>query len=854
MAVPGVERGVMPPLSTDELRQASEAFEELAELAPAERTAGLQRLNARVRQEVESLLAAQEQAEGFLETPLLQARRLGPGQQLGVWQLQEVLGQGGMSVVHHAERIEGGYRQRAAIKLIALPALLPEELQRQILSRFESERQIIAKLEHPNICRLLDGGISDEGVPYLVLEYVEGVDLVTYGARQPMRERVRLMADVARVVHFAHQRLLVHRDLKPSNILVTAEGTVKLLDFGIAKPLDPGEWGLPGDQTATLFRAATPAYASPEQMGGGAVTTAADLYSLGMVWRELAGAEADEDLRAIAAKATREEPEQRYESAAEMALDLERWLSGLPVAARQGTWQYLAGKFIRRNRVAVGAGALAALMLVAFAAVTYQQKRQVEQERQRAETVAGFLRGLFRASDPEQNQGNRLTTRELLDAGARRIRESQMEEATRLDLLETMAEAYFGLGLYEKANALFAELAEAYATRREALRASSAYGYLAEGQSQMAQAAAAAVSGERAVALARGQAPGVLAEALEHQCLALHQAAKVAAAVTACREAAGLLPASGLDSQTRARILRSYGMTLGDSNEYAGAEAAYRESLALAKGGGQATTIAETLEALGSLYFRQGRFPDSEAAFREALALQRKLYPDGHAKLARTLNNLANTVGSLKRFDEAGKAYREAHALYAKFLGEDSRELLVSISNYAVAQQAAGDLNAAGETLAILKEKQVRLAGRESVTYQRVLVKLAYVRLEQERYAEAVALAQEAVTGLDKQLPPPRIERGFARVILAAAQVELARGKEALATARAGRELVAGVVKPTHWMSQFAESAVGAALACVGQKPEARRTLEPLQALFEKNRAGGWRADWVKRWTKRAQQ
>lgn len=213
--------------------------------------------------------------------------------------------------------------------------------------------------------------------------------------------------------------------------------------------------------------------------------------------------------------------------------------------------------------------------------------------------------------------------------------------------------------------------------------------------------------------------------------------------------------------------------------------------------------------------------------------------------LARTLNDLANIMGSLKRFDEAGKAYWEAPTLYAKFLGEESRELLVSILNCAVAQQAAGDLSAAGETLQFLKEKQLKTAGRESLTHQRVLVKLASVRLEQERYGEASELAREAVTGLDRQLPPLRIERGYSRVILAAAQVELAR---------AGRELLAGVVKPAHWLSQFAESAVGAALACAGQKAEARRTLEPLQALFERNRAGGWRAERVKRWTRRARE
>ncbi len=841
-----------PPLTTDEQRQAAAIFEAVVELPPAEQSAQLAGLDERIRQEVESLLSSAEHSAGYLGTPIVQPRRIAPGTRLGVWRLDEVIGQGGMSIVHRAERVEGGYHQRAAIKLIALPALLPSALEREILGRFESERQIIAKLDHPNICRLFDGGISPEGIPYLVLEYVEGVDLISYASGRPLRDRVRLMADVARVVQFAHQRLLVHRDLKPSNILVTADGVVKLLDFGIAKPLDPNEWNLPGYQTATLFRVATPAYASPEQLRGEPVTTAADIYSLGRVWSELAGSQADEDHRAIAAKAAREEPDLRYSSAAEFALDLERWLAGLPVIARQGNWPYQAAKFVRRNQIAVGAAALVAVLLLSFAIVTYRQKQQVDQQRQRAETVAGFLRDLFRSADPEQNQGNRLTTRELLDNGARRIRESTVDESTRLDLLDTMAEAYFGLGLHEKANALYAEIAPVYVRRGDSARAAEAYGFLAEGQSQRAQYAPAMESAQQAVTLARAGSPGDLAVALEHQCLALHQAGKIALALRACREAADLLPRGGLPPLVRSKILRSYGTALGDSNDYAAAETSYRHSLALARAGGQPSTTAESLEALGSLYFRQGRFADSELAIREALGLQRKLYPDGNAKLARTLNNLANTIASLKQFPEAEKTYREAHTMYAEYLGEESRELLASVSNFAVMQQAAGDLEAAGETLAFLLDRQRKLSGQESLAYQRVLLKLAYVRLEQSRYAVAAQLAREAMTGLDRQEPPPKIERGYVRVIYAAAQVETAHSREALETAHAGKELLAGVVKPTHWMSQFADAAVGVALVSNGHRKEAQALLDPVQNLFEKNNAGGWRAEWVRRWWKRS--
>ncbi len=267
----------------DRWRRAAAILDELFALPEAERAKAWARHpegDAGVRAEVESLMAASQAAEGYLDTDLLATRKPAAGAEIGPWRLLEEIGQGGMSVVYRAERA-AGYEQRVAVKIIALPTLLTEAMAKQILARFEAERQIAARLEHPNICKLHDGGITSDGLPYLVLEYVEGEDLLRYCAGQPLGRQLALARETALAVHYAHQRLVVHRDLKPSNVMVTATGHVKLLDFGIAKALDA--MGAGGERTSTVFRAATPEYASPEQMRGEDVTTASDVYSLGVL-------------------------------------------------------------------------------------------------------------------------------------------------------------------------------------------------------------------------------------------------------------------------------------------------------------------------------------------------------------------------------------------------------------------------------------------------------------------------------------------------------------------------------------------------------------------------------------------
>ena len=315
---------------------------------------------------------------------------LGEGERLGAWRLLRRLGSGGMGAVYLAERADGHFEQRAAIKLIrGVPNA-------DMLVHFTRERQILATLQHPNIARLLDGGATPAGQPYLVMEYVEGEPIDAYCAAHalPLDARLRLFEEVCAAVQFAHQRLIVHCDLKPSNVLVRADGTPVLLDFGIAQALDRRRG--PSSSEAGYF---TPGYASPEQLRGDAVATATDVYSLGLIlfeliagrkarkdstdhtvtllgdaavrpselatdvpWRErLAG-----DLDAIVLRATASEPSSRYASAEALADDLRRHLAWKPVAARAPTLMYLAGRLLRRRWPAFAAGLVGAVMIAAF--------------------------------------------------------------------------------------------------------------------------------------------------------------------------------------------------------------------------------------------------------------------------------------------------------------------------------------------------------------------------------------------------------------------------------------------------------------------------------------------------------
>lgn len=388
---------------------------EALERRPEERTTFLTDAcsgDPELRHEVDSLLGADAAAGEFLTQPALEGL---PGSRLGPYKVFEEIGRGGMGAVYRAVRDDEQFQQEVAIKVVKRGMDTDA-----VLERFRYERQILAFLNHPNIGRLLDGGATDDGRPYLVMEFIEGTPITQYceDHRLTNRERIQLFLRVCAAVEHAHRNLIVHRDLKPGNILITQDGQPKLLDFGIAKILVPASPDRTLARTGSL-RMLTPEYASPEQVRGSRVTTATDVYSLGVILFELltgrrahkfetmSQAEIErvvcredppkaglEDLDHVLQKSMEKEVSQRYQSVEQFSADLERWLEGRPVLARESTWWYRASKFVRRNRGPVAAAGLIVLTLLGGVAATVWQANIARQERDRAQRRFNDVRRL----------------------------------------------------------------------------------------------------------------------------------------------------------------------------------------------------------------------------------------------------------------------------------------------------------------------------------------------------------------------------------------------------------------------------------------------------------------------------
>jgi len=412
-------------------RRLEAIFHEVAEAPQEERTARLEALcagDSALIREAGSLLRARDEEERVTAAYVPSGPGELPdthiGRRIGPYLLERLLGRGGMGAVYLARRVDGQFDQQVAVKLIGLP--LASDLFRE---RFRLERQILAGLSHPYIARLLDGGVSDDGELYLAMEYANGRPIQRYCAQHSLylRQRIELFKSVCTAVRFAHQNLVVHRDLKPDNILVLEDGTPKLLDFGTAKLLGPTDVRAETEFTRQGFHSFTPQYASPEQVLGRPISTASDIYSLGVLLFLLATGELpyelkefttgemvrviceqqparpsqkaapgtlDSDIDAIVLKALRKEPEQRYASVDQLIADLEAYLDGRPVAAHQGSFRYRAGKFARRNKLALGASALLAVTILAGICGVLWQFHIANVQRRKAEARAEDLRAL----------------------------------------------------------------------------------------------------------------------------------------------------------------------------------------------------------------------------------------------------------------------------------------------------------------------------------------------------------------------------------------------------------------------------------------------------------------------------
>ncbi|KGM55030.1 hypothetical protein N799_07495 [Lysobacter arseniciresistens ZS79] len=486
----------------------SPLLDELFELEPdgrARRLAELRADDPALADELEELIALEVGQEDFLAEPVVSPQRgVLPGGEVGPYRLERLLGEGGMGQVWLAARADGLYQRRVALKLLR-PGLADTNLR----LRFTRERQILARLAHPHIARLLDAGISADGLPYLALEHVDGAPITDYCRehRTPLEARLRMFGQICDAVSHAHANLIVHRDLKPSNILVTPAGEVRLLDFGIAKLLDTD--GAP-EQTRTGMRAFTLHYAAPEQVRGEPVTTMTDVYSLGVVLYELLSdhkpyrpkrdsdaaweeailthdplrpsqalqraAESRHDDPAAAAmqrraralsgdldnivlKTLSKQPERRYPSVEALSQDLQRHVAGKPVHARSQSLNYRVAKYIGRHRWALATGTLTALVLTASLGVVAWQAREAVREAARAQAMQDFMVGVFERASGTRD-GQPLDLRQLLATAVERgDRELARQPRTLAELLGVIARLRTGLGDYDEARALLARQA-----------------------------------------------------------------------------------------------------------------------------------------------------------------------------------------------------------------------------------------------------------------------------------------------------------------------------------------------------------------------------------------------------------
>jgi eukaryotic-like serine/threonine-protein kinase len=716
---------------------------------------------------------------------------------IGAYRVVRELGHGGMGSVYLAVRADEEYEKKVALKLIRGGAANAE-----VIERFRRERQILASLDHPNVARLLDGGTTEDGLPYFVMEYIEGTPITDYcdDKRLSTFERLKLFRSVCSAVEYAHRNLIIHRDIKPGNILVTAEGVPRLLDFGIAKLVDPGG----GPEAAATSTAMTPAYASPEQVRGEPISTASDVYSLAVLLYEIltghrpyrvkAGnplellkavceQEAEKpstvvgrtreamttrtregsverlrhrlrgDLDNILMKALRKEPARRYPSVQAFSDDLLLYLEGRPVAAGKGTWGYRAWKFVKRNRLGVAA-AVAAVVLVAGAAIsTVIQSARVARERDKARTVSRFLVQLFQVSDPSEARGNSVTAREVLDKGAARIRGDLHEEPeVRAALLETIGTVYDTLGLYGQAVPL---LDEALAIRRKLLGPDhlevaatlNALGnvLLDKGDFRAAEAVyreALAIRKKRLSprAIELGESLNNLAGILDHR-------GSYDEAESLYRQSLDIKRAAGGDTQNVANTLGNLAVMRHRKGDLDGTEALFREALAIQKRvlGADHPDVAFTMESLATTLDSKGDYAAAELLHREALTLQRKLFGQEHPDIALTLVNLGNTLVHRGDHAAAEPIYRECLAMSRKIFGSESADVANALAGLAGVESARGDGKAAEALWREVLGLREKLLGREHADTAEARASLAEALRTQGRLREAEPLHRDAL-------------------------------------------------------------------------------------------------------------
>lgn len=749
-------------------------------------------------QEALAMLAEFETRGDLLDRPAAESIRprtpnvdLQPGHRIGVYRVLSLLGRGGMGEVYRAERADGQFEQQVALKLLRPDAV-------EHLGRFISERQILAKLEHPGIARLYDAGVAQDGRPYMVMELIEGMP-ITRWCRQheaSSRERLDLFLQVCDAVAYAHQNLVVHRDLKPGNILVSHDGHVKLLDFGVAKLLTDTTDESTRDAPMTL------SYAAPEQLDRGEVTTATDVYSLGVLLFELVTArvpwtagqgsttvmaveqilhatapvpsavaaeqasppvpsrQLSGDIDAIVAKALRKKPRERYATVVGLGADVRRHLRGEAVVARGTSRAYLLGHFLRRHRWAVAAAlALIAVLLTGLAGTAWQAREAARErdiartEATRSDATRDYMMLMFREAGEDAGDGE-LTAKQVLDRSAANLIANPARPALqRAGVFQMLGELYAAIGDFEGAAPIFrsfpktagrgtdpALLAE---VRHDAAVAEFSLGKAARARNLLAQAQAFWNRDQERYADSLASSR-VIQSQLQRDTGDIEGAIRVLRAGLADR-----IAISGRSDRETAYIMNALALALMDAGQLQEADRVLEECLKImAAFGKQDTGNALTmLSNQAVIVARLGDYARAEPLFQHAVNLRRRLYGRS-AALAAMQQNLAKVMTHSGRTAAAKPLLVDALAMAREFTGERSLITLTIMLSVAEVQIALGESTADQNLQQTLQAIATQL-GRQHLLYARGEQVLARLRLKQGRRSEALAAVESAQRKLE---------------------------------------------------------------------------------------------------------
>lgn len=858
----------MAELSPSQRARVDELLDALLDMPEADRGAFLERQcadDASVLAEVQSLLHAAHSVGDFLQGPAMlapepAADEIPHGMRVGAWRITRRIGRGGMGVVYEAERAEGDFKQRVAVKLLRQEAIAE-------LQRFHVERQILARLEHPSIARLYDGGITQDGVPYMVMELIEGKPITEYclDLALPLGERMQLFLDVCDAVAYAHRNLIVHRDLKPANILVTRQGHVKLLDFGIAKLIDQDTLELTCSAAAPL----TPLSAAPEQLLGQPITTATDIYALGLLlfelltgtrpWQLVGGPIAqavrvilDEpapvpsqraavtasapfapralrgDFDAIVAKAVRKEPAHRYGTVEALKADVDHALQGEPVAARSGARLYVFSRILRRYRwVTLSVAAVVVSLAIGLGAAAWQAQRAAIQrdiarrDAAREEAVRYQLTRLFRTAIEERGSGP-ATPKTMIDSSAQRVlQEYRAQPQLAGQLVLTLADLYGALEDLQGAASLLdgfvreagpdadpVALADA---RQKLANIELLQGHMARAEQLLNQAEA--FWSQHPGRYAEERLEGLVVRARQQRL----SGDPDAASATENEAIAKRIALSGRVHRETATLYNTHAITLTAANRLDEALEAYRQTTAIyqALGLGNELDAQIVLGNTGTLELRTGNLREAEGLLHDAYEHERALAGNS-AAVAAVMGWYGELLSETNRAGQAVAILQEASDLAAKYAGASSPVATQNRLFLGEAQLVAGDISGARATLIADHESALAQYGPKQLITIRSQVSLARLALAQGSAATASATALAAVDGLRELGRRGNPSLADALQTLADAQLALGRPAEAIQPLREAISLRSQYASGA-WQLQQARERLGEALDAAHQ-------------------------------------